>query len=159
MQHLKERQLYDEAFRLLGRIITRSDPGRLETWAGLGLSLTQLRVLFILRENRGLTARGLAETLNVTPSTLTRIMDRLVRDLFVTREEDPGDRRLVRHCLTPAGLDMVGELERTGRERMDRILSRLSQEQLEQLITALTDLSAVSDAVEEEEEVSQGVGV
>jgi DNA-binding MarR family transcriptional regulator len=158
MQHLKDRQLYDEAFRLLGRIITRSDPGRLEAWAGLGLTMTQLRVLFILRENNGLTARALAETINVTPSTLTRIMDRLVRDRLVNREEDPGDRRLVRHCLTQAGLDIVGEMERTGRERMDNILGRLSRDQLERLITALADLSSVSDAVEAEE-VSEGVAV
>jgi DNA-binding MarR family transcriptional regulator len=158
MQHLKERQLYDQAFRLLGRIVTRSDPGRLEAWAGLGLTMTQLRVLFILRENQGMTARALAEMINVTPSTLTRIMDRLVRDRLVIREEDPADRRLVRHCLTPAGVQMIGEMERTGRERMDRILGRLSRSQLERLITALTDLSAVSDAVEAEE-VSEGVGV
>jgi DNA-binding MarR family transcriptional regulator len=158
MQRLKDRELYDEAFRLLGRIITRSDPGRLEAWAGLGLSLTQLRVLFILRENQGLTARGLAEILNVTPSTLTRIMDRLVRDRLVNREEDSSDRRLVRHSLTTAGLDMVGEVERTGRERMDKILGRLSRDQLEHLVTALTDLSAISDAVEAEE-ISEGVGV
>jgi DNA-binding MarR family transcriptional regulator len=151
MQRLKERELYDEAFRLLGRVITRSDPGRLEAWAGLGLTMTQLRVLFILRENAGLTARALAETINVTPSTLTRIMDRLVRDHLVNREEDPADRRLVRHCLTAVGLDMVSEMERTGRERMDNIFGRLSRHQLERLIAALKDLSEVSDDVEAEE--------
>jgi DNA-binding MarR family transcriptional regulator len=158
MQSSREQQLYDEAFRLLGRIITRSDPSRLEAWAGLGLSLTQLRVLFILRENPGLTARALAGTINVTPSTLTRIMDRLVRDRLVNREEDPEDRRLVRHCLTPVGLDMVGELERTGRERMNKIFGRLSPEELERLVGALSGLAAASDAVEAEE-VSEGVGV
>jgi DNA-binding MarR family transcriptional regulator len=158
MQYLDDDQLYDQAFRLLGRIITRSDPGRLEAWAGLGLTMTQLRLLFILRENQGSSARALAENLNVTPSTLTRIMDRLVRDRLVTREEDPGDRRVVRHQLTATGLKTVGELERTGRERMDRILGRLSRDQLERLVIALTDLSEVSDAVETEE-VSQEVGV
>ena len=139
--------------RLLWRIITRSDPGRLEAWAGVGLTMTQLRVLFLLRESAGLTARALAESLSVTPSTLTRIMDRLVRGQLVQREEDPDDRRLVRHYLTQTALDMVGELERTGRERMDNLLNRLSEGQLGRLAEALRDFAAAAEEVEAEEAV------
>ncbi len=157
MQQSPERKLFDEAFFLLGRVMVRSDPSRLEAWAGLGLSLTQLRVLFILRESDGVTARSLAETLRVTPSTLTRIMDRLVRDGLVTREEDPQDRRLVRHHLTDTALETVQAIERQGRKRMDRVLSRLTPEQAQQLVDALTHLAAASEAVEAEESV-QPVG-
>jgi len=155
---LKDSELYEEVVRLLWRIITRSDPGRLEAWAGVGLTMTQLRVLFLLREDEGMTARALAESLSVTPSTLTRIMDRLVRGQLVQREEDPDDRRLVRHYLTQTALDMVGELERTGRERMDNLLNRLSEGQLGRLAEALRDFAAVAEEVEAEEAV-QGVRV
>ncbi len=41
--------LREHAFRLLGRAMTRFDPGRLEDWVELGLTMTQLRVLFVLR--------------------------------------------------------------------------------------------------------------
>ena len=155
---MKDSELYEEVVRLLWRIITRSDPGRLEAWAGVGLTMTQLRVLFLLREDEGMTARALAESLSVTPSTLTRIMDRLVRGQLVQREEDPDDRRLVRHYLTQTALDMVGELERTGRERMDNLLNRLSEGQLGRLAEALRDFAAVAEEVEAEEAV-QGVRV
>ncbi len=151
MQQSDDSQLFDEAFRLLGRVIVRSDPGRLEAWAGLGLTITQMRVLFILRETEGPTARSLAETLRVTPSTLTRIMDRLVRDNLVTREEDPEDRRLVRHYLTDAARDMVQAIERQGRDRMDKMLSRLTPEQRHRLVESLTHLAAASEAVEADE--------
>jgi DNA-binding MarR family transcriptional regulator len=149
MQQSDDRELFEEAFHLLGRVIFRSD--RLEAWAGLGLTLTQLRVLFILRESEGLTARALAETLRVTPSTLTRIMDRLVRDRLVTREEDPDDRRLVRHHLTDPARDMVQVIARQGRERMHKILSKLTPDQTAQLVEALTYLAAASEAVEADE--------
>jgi DNA-binding MarR family transcriptional regulator len=148
MQQSDDRELFDQAFQLLGRVIVRSDPGRLEAWAGLGLTITQIRVLFILRENEGLTARALAETLRVTPSTLTRIMDRLVRDGLVVREEDPDDRRLVRHSLTVTARDTVEAIERQGRDRMDQILSRLTREQRRHLVEALTHLAAASEDVE-----------
>jgi len=149
--------LRNEAFHLFGRLVTRSDPGRLETWVGLGLTMTQLRVLFLLRTEAGLSAGALADRLNVTPSTLTRIMDRLVRNQLVRREEDHEDRRLVRHFLTSSGLQTVEELERTGRERRDRVFSLLSREQLERLVLALRDLTEASEAIESQETPRVGV--
>ncbi|MDO8616418.1 MAG: MarR family transcriptional regulator [Dehalococcoidia bacterium] len=149
--------LRDEAFQLFGRLVTRSDPGRLEAWAGLGLTMTQLRVLFLLRSEDGLSAGGLAERLGVTPSTLTRIMDRLVRNQLVRRESDDGDRRLVRHCLSQPGRDMVEEVERTGRARMNNILGRLAPQDLERLVLALRDLVAATEEVDVES--AQRVGV
>ena len=137
--------LREEAFLLLGRVVTRSDPGRLEAWAGLGLTMTQLRVLFMLRDGDGVPAGALAESLGVTPSTLTRIMDRLVQNRLVRREPDEEDRRLVRHRLTNRGRSTVQELERSGRARMDAILDHMSVEQLERLVAALRDFT---DAVE-----------
>lgn len=143
--------LTDEAFQLFGRILTRSDPSRLEAWVGLGLTMTQVRVLFLLRAEGGLSAGALAESLRVTPSTLTRIMDRLVRNDLVQREVDNNDRRLVRHYLTPTGLRTVEEMERTGRARMGRIFGHLSRDRLERLVLALRDLVAAVEAVQAEE--------
>ena len=148
---MDEPSLHEEAFQLFGRVLARSDPGRLEAWAGLGLSMTQLRVLFILRAEEGLSAGALAERLSVTPSTLTRIMDRLVRNDLVRREVDDDDRRLVRHRLTSAGLRTVEEMERTGRARMNQIFGRLSHEELQRLVLALRDLAAAAEAVEADE--------
>ena len=145
--------LLKEAFHLLGRTIARVDPGRLEGWVGLGLTMTQLRVLFILRGEDGASAGALADQLSVTPSTLTRIVDRLVGQGLVRRTVDEEDRRLVRHSLTEAGASAVEELERAGRARMNEVFGRLSREQLERLISALRDLAAALDAVEADERV------
>jgi len=139
----------EEAFTLLGRIVTRSDPGRLEAWAELGLTMTQLRVLFMVRMEEGVSAGTLAENLGVTPPTLTRIMDRLVSNRLVRREADESDRRLVRHHLTREGLRTVEEMERTGRARLNSILSRLTPEQVERLVLALRDFNAAAEVVDE----------
>ena len=143
--------LRERVFHLFGRAIARSDPGRLEAWVELGLTLTQLRTLFVLRVEDGASAGVLAERLNVTPSTLTRIVDRLVRQGLVQRETDHGDRRLVRHRLSASGSNTVEELERGFRARMNEVVDRLSAPQLERLVLALDDLTAALEAQETEE--------
>ncbi len=143
--------LREQAFYLLGRTIARIDPGRLEAWVGLGLTITQLRVLFILRAEDGAPAGTLAYRLGVTPSTLTRIMDRLVRHDLVRRQVDDDDRRLVRHYLTAAGLRTVEEMERASRTRMDDIFGRLSRDQMERLVQALEELAAATESAEADE--------
>lgn len=143
-------ELRNEAFQLFGRVVIRSDPGRLDDWAGLGLTMTQIRVLFILRLEDGLSAGVLAERLSVTPSTVTRIVDRLVRNNLVRRDVGEDDRRLVRHYLTGTGAEVLGRLEEAGRERMNQIFSRLSAEQLERAVAALRDLLAAVEAADAE---------
>ncbi len=143
--------LRERAFHLFGRAIVRSDPARLEAWVELGLTMTQLRVLFLLRTEDGASAGAMAESLKVTPSTLTRIVDRLVRQGLIRRETDDGDRRLVRHYLSASGASTVGELERSGRARMNVVIDRLSAPQLERLVAALADLTAALDAQEADE--------
>lgn len=138
----------NEAFQLFARLVGRSDPSRLEAWAGLGLTMTQMRVLFLLRAEPGSCAGALAERLGVTPSTLTRIMDRLVRNDLVLRGADEDDRRMVRHCLSGRGMTYVEELDRTGRAHMNDVLSRLSPGRLERLVLGLRDLTAAMDATE-----------
>ena len=143
--------LREQAFMLFARTIARSDPARLEAWVELGLTMTQLRVLFLLRTEDGASAGAMAESLRVTPSTLTRIVDRLVRQGLVQRETDDRDRRLVRHYVSTRGASTVEELERSGRARMNEVMDRLSAPQLERLVLALEDLTAALDAQEAED--------
>ena len=145
----------EEAFHLLARTIVRSDPSRLEAWAGLGLTMTQLRLLFLVRESAGASAGMLADSLKVTPSTLTRIMDRLVRNRLIGRRVDEDDRRLVRHYLTSSAEEMVGELERTGREELYAIFRELRPDQLQRLIAALRDLATAAEAAEARHETEK----
>ncbi len=138
--------LRERAFRLFGRVILRSDPDRLRAWVELGLTPTQLLVLVLLRAEDGASAGALAERLTVMPSTVTRLVDRLVRQRLVRRETDEGDRRLVRHHLTSTGASTLEDLERRGRARMNEIIDRLSASQLERLVEALEDLTAALEA-------------
>jgi len=144
----------ERTIRLYGRALALVDPSRLEAWVGLGLTMTQLGVLFLLRREVGAPAGLLAERLRVTPSTLTRIVDRLVRLNLVRRQEDSDDRRLVRHYLTPEGARSLEEMARTARNYLTQILRRLPPEKLDRLQEALQDLLQAAEAVEKDAWVS-----
>lgn len=150
-----QQEIIEQTMRLYGRALALVDPSRLEAWVGLGLTTTQLGVLFLLRQQAGEPAGLLAERLRVTPSTLTRIVDRLVRLSLVRRQEDCDDRRLVRHYLTPEGAATLGEMARTARAYLTEILRKLPREKLERLLEALQDLIQAAEAADKGAAVSQ----
>jgi DNA-binding MarR family transcriptional regulator len=74
--------------------------------AGHDLSLTQLRVLAILRGRR-LRMSALADHLGLERSTLSGLVDRAESRGLVARAPSPEDRRVVEVLLTPAGVGLA----------------------------------------------------
>lgn len=144
---MHDEQTVDKATRLYVRAVGILDTLRVQAWKQLEITVTQLRVLFILRDTPGAPAGFLADRLRVTPPTVTGLVDRLVRVGLVRREEDPEDRRLVRNYLTERGLQVVGEVEREGRAYLTKVFDRLTLDQLNRFVAALEDLvSAAAEA-------------
>lgn len=138
----------DAAIRLFGETVNLFDPLRFRAWAEMGLTTAQLRVLFLVREEPGVTAGELASRLGVTPPTISGIVDRLVKAGLVRREDDETDRRLVRNYLTEQGDATCSRLE-TGTEIFTRrILIEMNHEDLEALVTGLRAFVAASEYVQ-----------
>jgi DNA-binding MarR family transcriptional regulator len=66
------------------------------------LSVMQYRILQHLRRGRAIQS-DLAFELTVTKQSVTRIVDTLVDRRYVTRREDPEDRRRVIHAISAKG--------------------------------------------------------
>lgn len=88
-----------------------------------GLRLGQYQLLRLLWDRDGLTPRELADGLDVEMPTVTRTVQRLLRDGFVRREAHPDDARSVRIYLTTRGRD--------SRDRVSRILASETEHALE----------------------------
>ena len=78
----------DASIRHIGAMFAMFDPFRFRAWAELGLTTAQLRVLFLVRNDPGVTAGELATRLSVTPPTISGIVDRLVKLTLIRREDD-----------------------------------------------------------------------
>ncbi|MDR0781290.1 MAG: MarR family transcriptional regulator [Pseudomonadales bacterium] len=66
----------------------------------LGLTRAQWQVLACLLRLEGAQQKELADLMDITPITLTGLLDRLERDGWVERRADPADRRAKRVYLT-----------------------------------------------------------
>jgi len=92
------------------------------------VTLPQYRALVVLASKGPQRVASLAEALEVTPPTATRMCDRLVRKGLVRRRTSREDRREVRVFLTSAGIDLVAEVTRRRREEIERLLVRVPPE-------------------------------
>ncbi len=105
------------------------------------LSLTQLRVLAILRDRR-LRMTALADYLGLDKSTMSGLVDRAVKRDLVQRAAHPDDGRAVDVLLTAAGLDLTERLyEQVARSLapMTGALNAADRRRLQVLLMQLLD--------------------
>jgi DNA-binding MarR family transcriptional regulator len=103
------------------------------------LSLTQLRVLAILRDRR-VRMTALADYLGLEKSTMTGLVDRAEKRGLIRRAHNPDDGRAVDVLLTPAGGELAERvyadvqrlltpsttaLDEDGRRRLQVLLERM----------------------------------
>ncbi|MFI6983998.1 MarR family winged helix-turn-helix transcriptional regulator [Embleya sp. NPDC050154] len=103
------------------------------------LSLTQLRVLGILRDRRPRMS-DLAAFLGLDKSTLSGLIARAERRGLLTRGADPDDKRAVVVLITDAGRDLTRRLYEEVRDTLAPATGRLDPKQREQLARLLEPL-------------------
>jgi len=106
------------------------------------LSPTQYNVLRILRGagKDGLSCKEIGSRLVSRDPDVTRLMDRLEKRNLLRRDRAKEDRRVVTHCLTADGLDLVNGLDRPIEQAHLATLGHIPQAKLEQLIAILEDI-------------------
>lgn len=92
-----------------------------------GISPPVWRVLGSLLGSTGETVTGLAETCLLQQPTMTKLLDRMVRDGLVKRTQDHRDRRVVRVVLTERGEALGQELAALARRHEAEVLARHPQ--------------------------------
>lgn len=107
------------------------------------LSLTQLRVLGILRDRRARITE-LADYLGLDKSTMSGLIDRAQRRGLLTRGKNPYDGRVVEVYMTPAGHELAERVVDDIRRALTPATGRLNPEQLDRLVSLLDVVSARS---------------
>ena len=95
------------------------------------LTLSQFRILMLLSQHGNVSGGELAGLLGIGLAALSGIIDRLVLQDLVTRTEDLHDRRVRRIGLTRKGAELIASIFNADEEKMRRLLSRLSAEELD----------------------------
>ena len=105
---------------------------------GLNMTRAQWAVLARLERFEGLKQSELAESLEIQPITLTRLVDRLCANGLVERRADPQDRRAKRLFLTAAARPLVERLGLLGEDLMADVLAGIDEQTIEFMLAQLT---------------------
>jgi DNA-binding MarR family transcriptional regulator len=104
------------------------------------MTLAQYRVLVFL-DAGARPATQVAQLLDVTPPTVTSLVDALESRGLVARSADPDDRRRVVCSLTPAGRRALQRGDVLVGVRLGRLLDRLAPDEAEQAVSGLEALN------------------
>lgn len=104
------------------------------------LSLAQARIVYEVGHAPGGTAGELGRTLGMDRGQLSRMLAGLERRGLLRRSPHPGDRRARCLGLTPAGRELLHELERRSREQVAGLLAGLDPVQRQRLDAAMADI-------------------
>jgi len=109
-------------------------PPSLQAQHGLGIDAYGVMITLVTAPSRQLPIGTLGEQRNLSPSGISRSVDRLTKAGLVTRSTNPADGRSLLVGLTPDGLKRLREAQVTHHQVVrDRLLSRLDQRDLKRL--------------------------
>lgn len=114
-------QLFASERRLRGR--DHSRPGE--------LTFAQLRTIAALGREREMTAGQLAKSAELTPATITTILDQLEAADIVERRRSTEDRRVCNVALTPQGWELLERKIAIWQAKWAEALSEFDDEEIE----------------------------
>jgi DNA-binding MarR family transcriptional regulator len=136
---LRRGELTGDMFALVGYLMRMSNVGTFSRIAELDVSFTQLKVLCRLEmDGQERSVKALADSMGVSLPAMSRAVDGLFERGFVTRDEDPVDRRMKRVRLTPAGRTVPLALNDARLSALQDLIGSLDDEEAAALERALT---------------------
>lgn len=132
---------------LIGQLIRKLNLLNKEQKICYGLTLPQCYAIETLGQEGKLPMSRLSQELGVTVSTLTRVVDVLVRNGVVVRNNSPGDRRKIYIELTEKGKDLDKKLKECSVSYSREILSEIPVKKKEHLLESLELLVRAIDSV------------
>lgn len=98
------------------------------------ITMPQFIILNSLERQGENRMTDLANFMSVTTAAMTGLIDRLVRDGYVERAEDPDDRRIIKVRATAKGSVLVRKVNLQKRQMIIDIFGRLTQQDREEYL-------------------------
>jgi DNA-binding MarR family transcriptional regulator len=104
---------------------------------GAELSIPQFRTLRFLQRNPISTLSSLADHLGLTLPSVSKLVDGLVKQSLVSRQEAASDRRCLALILTPGGEAIVNAARASAQANLAKTLAGLAEPELETIQRAM----------------------
>jgi DNA-binding MarR family transcriptional regulator len=107
----------------------------------VGLSFTQMKVLFLLEEREEMTVKEIAERLAMSLAAMSRSVDGLVQRGFVARREHDTDRRSKQIALLPPGRQVLDRVTAAREHALIEFAAELTDAERSALYAALLPIA------------------
>lgn len=142
----------DEMLKLIRQMVRRISEHSKYLSREVGLTVPQLLCLKAVGElesqGADITVAMVGEQVQLSPATVSRVIDRLVRASLVVRERQEKDRRKVCLTLTAAGLERYGTLPTPLQEKFVEELMALPEGERANLLEAMRTVARLMNATE-----------
>ena len=115
------------------------------------VTLTQYRTLVVLASRGPQSLAELADAVDVTPPTATRMCDRLIKKGLIVRRHERDDRRLIRLTLAKDGRELVDAVTQRRRSEIAHLMEAIPRDQQAALVDSLQRLTAAAGEVPEQD--------
>ena len=105
-----------------------------------GFTTSQCYTILELYKSTSLTMNELSEKMNLNSSTMTRVLDNMVRDKYISRDKSEFDRRIVIVSLTDTGKEAAKNLDITVKEYYKKIIANIPKGQVEEVLKSVNIL-------------------
>ena len=112
-----------------------------------GLTISQGYTLLAFAPQGAVSMGELSASMELANSTMTRMVDQLVRKGLVQREPDDADRRVILVSLTPQGQEMQHALRTEFQEFFELVLQEIEEDERATVVDALEKLVNVIEQV------------
>jgi DNA-binding MarR family transcriptional regulator len=107
------------------------------------LSHSEYAGISVMTNDEIICGNDLSKKMNLSPSRGSRIIDSLVRNGFLTRENDPEDRRRYTLRLADKGIQVKKRIEKTIDECEKKVFSVLSKEEIKHFSRSIKKINKI----------------
>lgn len=132
-----------------------AEPIQAKLWQLAELTLTQVQVMRTLLRGGPQTLGKLGQANGLSPTSVTRIVDRLEKRGLVSRRRESEDRRLVQVHLEPAGERLMGEIRVMRGSDIHQAVEAMTSQERRQLTASMKRLVELARAASVNEEVRE----
>lgn len=108
---------------------------------GLQISVVQLQTLILIKKQKAISMKKIAQYLQVELPSATSLIDHLVKGELVTRKINSKDKRLMDVSITEKGKSILEKVKKERTKAMKIMLSPLSEEEKQQLLAVLKKMT------------------
>jgi DNA-binding MarR family transcriptional regulator len=113
------------------------------------LSHTHFHIMITLSEFGMLPVSEIGKKLMISRPNMTPLLDKLILEGLIQRLPDEKDRRIININLTGNGRELLEKLQKAMVNNFRQMLSRLSDEDLEQLVASFEKIKHIFSKIKE----------